>query len=469
MCATARRCGSAICSALVCVIAALTPATEAQAQREALDVRLSFPTDVAVTTGGATLIADTGNAVVRRLRPNGTLEIVTGAGIADAPGARLVGPTGVAVTADGVIVIADPGAHRVWWLPPGGNLMPLAGTGVRGFSGDGGPAELAQLAQPFAVAISAGGGVLIADRGNDRVRRIDTDGTITTVAGGALAPPTPAGPVPAAPVPPATAPALQTTLSAPAGIAATEDGGFVVADTGHAIVRRYFFGTLTTVAGTGRPGVAADEGTAVKQSLAAPTGVAVAPDGEVLLTDQNNQRVHGVSEDGRLRTVAGTGAIGAVDKPTPSDEAMLAWPTGLAALKDGGALIADTNGHRILRVSAAGQVRVIAGAPASVASARTRTAAGGPTAVLTRSSWAVRRGCSLHAKYRTSIKGIAHLERGDGARVWSGGVTTYQHPFNTPKVRLGYGKHRVYFWVTYGGTDTPPARAKLRVRHGQCR
>src|SRR5687768_14022457 len=104
-------------AALVVVATTLAPATVASAQRPALDVPLSFPTDVAVTSGGRTLIADSGNGVVRRLLPGGMLEIVTGAGIADEPDRRLIRPTGLAVTADGIIVIADPGADRVWWLP----------------------------------------------------------------------------------------------------------------------------------------------------------------------------------------------------------------------------------------------------------------------------------------------------------------------------------------------------------------
>jgi DNA-binding beta-propeller fold protein YncE len=447
----------------------------AQSPRNALEVRLSSPSHIAIDGEGRALIADTGNRQIRRLESDGTLVTVVGAGIAESPGARLVRPTGVAATPEGEIIIADPGAQRVWWAQPGGPILPLAGTGRAGFSGDGGPAPLAQLSEPVAVAVVPGSAIFIADRGNDRVRRITPDGTIRTVAGSGAPEPstfrTPVGPSDLANNPDFGGPARRVALSQPSGITATPDGGFVVADTGNAIVRRFFFGTMTTIAGTGNPGVTAEEGTARRSDLAAPAGVAIASDGELLFADQHNQRVTGVRPNGRLETIAGTGEIGTIEGPTPAREARLAWPTGVAALPGGEALVADTNAHAVLKLSADGSLARVAGAPRKAAEDPPTATVATRTAYLTRRNYRVRRGCRLPAKYNTTVNGKGHFWRGDNRQVWNGQIKLTGGRFKTRPVRLRRGTHIVYFWASYGpGKDlTSAGEYKLRVRRrGKC-
>jgi hypothetical protein len=130
----------------------------------------------------------------------------------------------VAATPDGGFLIADQNNHRVRHVSPTGTITTVAGTTV-GMSGDGGPATAAQLSFPFGVAVTADGGFLITDRGNDRVRRVSPTGTITTVAGTSIGPAGDGGPATAA------------QLNRPTGVAVTADGGFLIADWGNHRIR----------------------------------------------------------------------------------------------------------------------------------------------------------------------------------------------------------------------------------------
>ena len=223
---------------------------------------------------------------------SGTTEGLSGDG-GPATAAQLSFPSGVAVTADGGFLIADRNNHRVRRVSPAGTITTVAGT-TAGLSGDGGPATAAQLAAPFGVAVTADGGYLIADTFNDRVRRVSPAGTITTVAGTTAGLSGDGGPATAA------------QLSDPFGVAATADGGFLIADTFNNRVRRVSpGGTITTVAGT-TAGLSGDGGPATAAQLSDPCGVAATADGGFLIADAVNHRVRRVSPAGTITTVAGT-------------------------------------------------------------------------------------------------------------------------------------------------------------------
>ena len=271
-----------------------------------------------------------------------------------ASAAELKAPIGVAATPDGGFLIADGGNNRVRRVSPAGTITTVAGTGAAGFAGDGGPASAAQLAFPTGVAATADGGFLIADQGNRRVRRVSPAGTITTVAG------TGAGGF-AGDGGPASAAQLNAF-----GVAATPDGGFLIADHGNHQVRRVSpAGTITTVAGTGAAGFAGDGGPATAAQLDFPTGVAATADGGFLIADVSNNRVRRVSPAGTITTVAGTGAGGFAGDGGPSIAAQLNAPFGVAATPDGGFLIADNFNYRVRRVAPAGTITTVAGTGAA--------------------------------------------------------------------------------------------------------
>ena len=150
--------------------------------------QLNFPFGVAVTADGGYLIADSSNHRVRKVSPAGTITTVAGTTFGllgdngPATAAQLSGPYGVAVTADGGFLIADSSNSRVRKVSAAGTITTVAGT-TRGLSGDNGAATAAQLRGPFGVAVTADGGFLIADTANSRVRKVSAAGTITTVAG----------------------------------------------------------------------------------------------------------------------------------------------------------------------------------------------------------------------------------------------------------------------------------------------
>ena len=205
------------------------PATAAQ---------LGLPGGVAVTADGGFLIADTGNSVVRKVSAVGVITRVAGTGTAgdtgdDGPAtaAQLNIPVGVAVTADGGFLIADTQNSVVRKVSAAGVITRVAGTGTAGDTGDDSPATAAQLNIPVGVAVTADGGFLIADTGNNVVRKVSAAGVITRVAGTGTA--GNAGD---------DGPATAAQLTDPQGVAVTADGGFLIADFQNNVVRKVAVG-----------------------------------------------------------------------------------------------------------------------------------------------------------------------------------------------------------------------------------
>jgi hypothetical protein len=270
----------------------------------AFAAQLKAPADVSAAPGGAVLIADAGNGVIRKLSATGVITTVAGAPPgapaaapsttpASARSVRLSNPQGVAALPGGGFLIADTGAHVVELVTPAGLISVVAGVGAPGNTGDAGPAQAAALNLPTRVVPTADGGFLILDLGNLVVRSVSPTGTITTVAGSQSTPSTPFG----------------VALN-PGGLAQDPQGNvYVIAD--HQVRRVAPDGTVTTIAGTGECGSGGDGGPAVDATLAQPAGLALTPAGDVLVADINNggsavgnvRRVSGA--DGSIATVAG--------------------------------------------------------------------------------------------------------------------------------------------------------------------
>jgi NHL repeat len=156
----------------------------------AAGAQLDQPMGVAVDAAGDVLVADLSNRI-RKITPDGLITTVAGSGIAGFAGdggpatnAQLNHPTGVVVDAAGGILIADQHNYRVRRVDPSGTITTIAGTGFSGYGlGDGGLAVDVGLNLPTTLALDAQGGILIAEMGERRIRRIDPDGTISTIAG----------------------------------------------------------------------------------------------------------------------------------------------------------------------------------------------------------------------------------------------------------------------------------------------
>jgi len=283
--------------------------------------------------------------------------------------------------------------------PASSRIATVAGGGSGGFSGDGGAATAALLTSPSDVAVvGTAGAYLIADTSNHRVRRVDANGVITTVAGG------------------------DGQLNQPRGVSPTSDGGFLIADTGNSVIRRVSpTGVMTVVVGTpGVVGSGGDGGPATGALLDHPGGVAAFADGSYLIADTGNDvvrlvsaggvitrvagtttsaratsgggfatssslsaparaiplagggggfliadtgnnRIRKVAANGTITTVAGTGVPGSAGDGGPATAAQLSGPEGLAVRADGSVVIADSTGERIREVAPNGVIRTIAG------------------------------------------------------------------------------------------------------------
>jgi hypothetical protein len=259
-------------------------------------VRLNGPRAVAVHPDGRILIADTDNHVVRAITPAGVIERIAGTGTGGygteggpASSTTLNRPSGLAVAADGAILVADTGNHRVLRIAPGTNTTSrVAGwtpTAGPGYNGDGIPATSAQLNAPAGLAIAPGGGFLIADAGNHRIRAVDGNGGISTVAGNGTT----------GPLLGDGGAATLAALAQPQGVVRDADGTIVIADTAHARFRAVApDGVIRTIAGTGGTGGLGDGGDPLLAELSSPRGVSAGPRGP-LLYDTGNHRVRGLS------------------------------------------------------------------------------------------------------------------------------------------------------------------------------
>jgi NHL repeat len=236
--------------------------------------QLDFVHGVAPMPDGGFVLADTLNLRIRRVRADGTIVTV---------GDQFADPRGVATFPDGRILVPDTGNNRVRLIRPDGTTITLAGNGTPGFSGDGGPATAAQLNNPFGVAPLADGGFLVDDSGNNRIRRVWPNGTITTVAGDGVRGFAGDG-----------GPATAAELNGVHNVLAV-DAGFLIADTENhrvRLVRRD--GTISTIVGNGTRGFGGDGGPATGASLNEPKAVVVTRTGSLIVADASNDRLRAV-------------------------------------------------------------------------------------------------------------------------------------------------------------------------------
>ena len=263
--------------------------------------------------------------------------------------AKLAWPTGVTVDAAGNLYIADPEDQRIRRVDPSGTISTFAGTGERGFDGDGGTALLARFSSPTDVEVDTAGNLYIADSGNHRIRKVDPSGIITTIAGTDERGFDGDG-----------GPAVEARLNLPRGMAVDAAGNLFIADASNHCIRRVApSGTISTVAGTGERSFGGDYGPAVQAMLSFPTGVTVDAAGNLYIA--TTYRIDRVNSSGRIYTVAGTGVTGFSGDGGPATLARVDAPSGVAVDAAGNLFIADTANHRIRRVDPSGTITTVAG------------------------------------------------------------------------------------------------------------
>jgi sugar lactone lactonase YvrE len=230
-------------------------------------------------------------------------------------------------------------------------ITTVAGTGVADFGGDAGQGTAALINNPFFIALDSAGNLLIADQFNNRIRKLATDGTITTVAGTGTGSFTGDG-----------AAATSATIHDPCGIVVDSSGNIYFSDTFNAVVRKITSsGIISTFAGTGAPGATGDGAAATLASLDHPIGLALDSTGRLYIADTANSKIRMVATDGTISTVAGTGVVGSVGDGGPAINALLNRPQGIALDAAGNLYIADSANHLIRKVTTDGNITTVAG------------------------------------------------------------------------------------------------------------
>jgi uncharacterized protein (TIGR03437 family) len=310
------------------------------------------PNGLTLDSAGNIYIADVSKSVIRKVSTAGIISTV--AGFADektqfsgdggpATSASIyiaANHNGLAVDSAGNLYIADDGHQRVRKVDTQGIITTVAGNGHQGFSGDGGAATDAQLFRPSAVAIDSAGNLYIADMLNSRVRKVNTDGVISTIAGnGAIGYSGDGGP------------ATSAAMFEPTGIALDSAGNVYIADQNAYVIRKVnTAGIISTVAGSGAFGFSGDGGPATSAELSGPYDIAVDSGGNLYIADHNNHRVRKVDTNGIITSIAGGGSgagIGDGGAPTSA----VVNPAGIAVDSSGNYYIADLENNRIRKVT----------------------------------------------------------------------------------------------------------------------
>jgi len=319
------------------------PASNAYLQT-ALNSTSSYSVSDVITDGAGDLfIADIGNERIRQVSSSGLISTIAGDGIAGYAGnagkaanAELYHPTGIAKDAAGNMYIADTKNGYIRMVNTSGVISTIAGNGNVGTTGDGGPATLASFYQPTGVATDGSGNIYVVDHGNNRVRVINSSGTINAFAGNGTAAYAGDG-----------AAATAAELSNPTQVSVDGQGNVFIADALNNRIRKVSTtGMISTIAGNGTAGYKGDGSAATAAELNRPVGVMV-NGSTVYISDNLNNCVRRVNSNGIISTIAGNGIAGFSGDGAAATAAQLNAPSGIALDAAGNIYVSDDNNNRV--------------------------------------------------------------------------------------------------------------------------
>jgi sugar lactone lactonase YvrE len=396
---------------------------------------LNSPTGVAVDPLGALIISDAINNRVRKVTPGGIITTVAGTGVAGYSGdggpgtqAQLYYPQAVVTDSSGNVYISDRQNSRIRKLSREGIISTFAGTGVSGSAGDGGPATSAELNGPFGLALDSAGALYIADMFGRRVRRVGTDGIISTYAGNGTSTPATDG-----------IPAVQAGI-VPMSVFPDGSGGMLVTVEG-GLRRVNSVGIISTLAGD--RGGAGDGGLARSAIAARAEGIEFDPANQSYYIAGDNSlsptahRVRRFAPGGIIETIAGSDVDGFSGDGGPARSAQLSWPRALARDGNGNLYVCDTGNARVRKIDASGIITTFAGSSGPLGD----SGDGGPA------TSAVLNGCrglatdtsgnlfisTLHKVRKVNSSGTISTVAGTGTRGFSGdGGPATSATLNTP-------------------------------------
>ena len=323
--------------------------------------QISSPWGITADSSGNVFFADRDNNVVRRVSLDGTINTVAGNGSQGSSGdngsatSAQLDPIAVTVDKSGNLYIADASGYRIRKVDTKGIITTIAGSGSRGYAGDNGLAVNALISVVSDITVDSSGNVYFADFGNYRVRKIDTAGMMTTVAGsgtfGLIG---------------ENVPAAQSVMI-PQGVSIDVSGNLLLSDFNRDLIRRVdkTSGLITTVGGNGSTGFSGDNDSALKAQLNTPWGMAVDGTGQIFFADNGNLRIRKIAAS-VITTFAGTG----IRDGGAATSAFLSFPQGIATDSNGNFVVADTGNFEARKFTLGGNVSSfgqLKGAPLGVA------------------------------------------------------------------------------------------------------
>ena len=309
----------------------------------AVEAHLYFPSDIDVDTEGNLYISDRSNNRIRKVNSDGIITTMAGLGkpgyggdFGPADKALLKYPFGISLDNKGNFYIADRGNNRVRKIDQRGIITTIAGDGTHSFGGDYGPANQSSLAFPTDVTVDSLGTIYIADRNNNRVRKIDRLGVITTLMGSSQKEFNGDNEISA-----------ETTLHLPFALALNGEDRLLVVDRNHFRVRevRLQSNQVETIAGNGTFLFRGDGGPGGGATLDAPSGIALDSKGNVLFADRLHQRIRRVGGNGIIETVIGNGKQGNEGNGRPGIEATLHLPEVLVMDREDNIYLTQRSGN----------------------------------------------------------------------------------------------------------------------------
>jgi gliding motility-associated-like protein len=315
----------------------------------ALNAKLFRPTGLATDRAGNLYIADMSNAVVRKIDPSGIISTVAGTGSAGNSGdngpatsAQMGQPAAVCVDNAGNLYIADYRNNVIRKVNTSGIITTIAGNGTNGYSGDGGTATAAQISLPLGIAVDGPGNIYFTEGGNDLVRKVTPAGIISTFAGTGTPGYSGDG-----------GPAAAALFGGVQGIAIDGANNVYIADDIYFVIRRVnTSGMISTFAGNGTAGYSGDGGpaTAAQFQNSSPVGIAIDKNNNLFVTDYQNFVVREINTSGIINTIAGTGAQGYSGDGGAASAATLRFPQGIAVDQTGNIFITDAFDNTIRKI-----------------------------------------------------------------------------------------------------------------------
>jgi sugar lactone lactonase YvrE len=291
---------------------------------------------IAVDHSGNIFVAEYYNQVVRKIDSLGFVTTVAGnssGGYNDATGtdAQFSNPRGIAADGSGNLFVADRNNHRIRKIDPSGVVTTFAGSDPGFVDATG---TLAQFNNPFAIAVDESGNLYVSDKDNHSIRKIDSSGVVTTIAGNGSAGY-------------ADGTGTDAQFNIPAGLAVDSDNNIYVSDLLNLRIRKIDpTGVVTTIAGDGTVGYL--DGTGTNSEFAYPDGLAVDSTGNIFIADQNNHRIRKIDSSGVVTTVAGNSVLGFNDGI--GTLASFIYPAGIAVDQTGILYVADTTSRKVRKI-----------------------------------------------------------------------------------------------------------------------